>query len=211
MVANPAHLIVYPGKRHWLVLSGLNKLRVESYDAFYQHLPGSGRALSCSSPRTPKVHPSRGPAPTFYRTFKKLLMLSNLSLTSTTLLEYFSRVIAITSALAPLPNRLTDIEVQTLALFLSLPKEHEYYPFSPRARKLVTSLYDGKITIQLLSARLTSLIEKGYLVRDEDGFIDFAPQIRKLKNTTSFNALLSYKSASGADLESNKNTSTKSK
>ena len=157
------------------------------------------------------MHPSRGPAPNVELNILENMNKCNISLTSDSLVEFYTKVISVTSILAPIQNRLTDIEIRTLALFLSLPKEHEYYPFSAPARKIVTKLYDGSITIQLLSARLSSLIDKGYLVRDDDNFINFTPHIKKLRNIDTFNALLLYQPISGSNIQSNKSSTGKSR
>lgn len=113
--------------------------------------------------------------------------------------DFYRQIVSATSALAPPHARLTDLEIDTLAHFLSLPKSHDFYPFSPKARKEIMKKYPGKITVQLLSARITALIDKGYLFRDDDNFIDFSPSIKKLRHIDSFNVLILYRPDTAED------------
>lgn len=117
----------------------------------------------------------------------------NFSIPHTELFEFYRAIVSATSALAPPHAKLTDIEVDTLSHFLSLPKQHDFYPFSPRARKEIMKRYPGKITVQLLSSRIASLIDKGYLIRDDDNFIDYSPSIKKLRHIDTFNVLILYR------------------
>jgi hypothetical protein len=123
----------------------------------------------------------------------------NFSIPHKDLFSFYKSAVSATAALAPPYAKLTDIEVDTLAHFLSLPKQHDFYPFSPKARKEVMRKYPGKITVQLLSSRITSLIDKGYLIRDDDNFVDFSPSIKKLRHIDTFNVLLLYRPDNNED------------
>lgn len=100
--------------------------------------------------------------------------------------SYYTRVLSLISALSPTTRQLTAVEVETLAHFLSLPPKFDYFPFTAQARKLIYAKYNPPLTVSMLSSRITSLISKGYLVRDEDNFVDFSPNIRKIRRTSSF-------------------------
>jgi hypothetical protein len=101
-------------------------------------------------------------------------------------LAFFQKILAIVSALSPQEKQLSPNELDTLSRFLTLPRKYEYFPFTSRARKEIYTQYDPPMTVQILSSRVASLISKGYLVRDEDNFVDFAPQIKKLRALNTF-------------------------
>lgn len=154
------------------------------------------------TPRTPKGAPLKGTStsvPTGGTYIKDIMKQCNFSSSYTDKFEFYKQIVSATSALAPPDCRLTDIEIDTLSHFLSLPKEHDFYPFSPKARKEIMKKYPGKITVQTLSSRIISIINKGYLVRDDDNFIDFSPSIKKLRHIDTFNVLLLYRPDSKTD------------
>lgn len=109
--------------------------------------------------------------------FKKLIHIK-----AENLLSFYLKVLAVLSALSPPSSRLTELEMDCLARFLSLPSEYDHFPFSPKGRKLVCRQMEPEITIQTISARLSSLISKGYLTRDEDGYVSFSPSVKKLRH-----------------------------
>jgi hypothetical protein len=70
---------------------------------------------------------------------------------------------------------------------MALPEKYRFYPFSSKARKLVSSMYPKPLSKQNLSLKITSMISKGILYRDEDNFIDYNPSIKKLLSNPEFN------------------------
>jgi hypothetical protein len=101
-------------------------------------------------------------------------------------LVFFQKTLSIISALSPIDKQLSPNELDTLSRFLALPSKYEYFPFTAKARKEVSHQYEVPISVQIMSSRVTSLIAKGYLIRDEDNFVDFAPQIKKIRDLNSF-------------------------
>lgn len=102
--------------------------------------------------------------------------------------SYYVKTLSIISALSPSKKQLSDLEIETLARFLSLPKKFDYFPFTALAKKIIYKEYTPPLSIAQLSTRVISLINKGYLVRDEDNFVDFSPHIKRLRRTNNFNA-----------------------
>ena len=114
-------------------------------------------------------------------------------------LGFFQKILAIVSALSPQEKQLSPNELDTLSRFLTLPRKYDYFPFTARARKEIYAQYEPPMSIQVLSSRVASLISKGYLVRDEDNFVDFAPQIKKIRALNSFDVKIQDNSSNRAD------------
>lgn len=103
-----------------------------------------------------------------------------MNITASTTEDYYYRALKLISYGAPKGKNLLDSEAALLAKFLDLPPKERYYPFSTKARKMIAALYVPTVTKQALSQKITSMVNKGYLIRDEDNFIDFNPVIKKL-------------------------------
>lgn len=104
--------------------------------------------------------------------------------------EFFYSALRVTGLFSPKEKSITDAEADLLSRFMALPSTHRFYPFSFKARKLVSESYSPKISKQNLSQKVTSLLEKGYLFRDEDNFIDYNPVLKKILDTKEFNVTI---------------------
>lgn len=125
-----------------------------------------------------------------------------INLNASTREEYFEKFLTIVSALAPQLQRLTDLEMVLLAKFMALPEQFAFYPFSPKAKKLINSSLPKPYSTQNLSIKICSLIDKKYLVRDEDNFVDFAPQLKKMIKSSSLDVTLQHNPSSKKDIGS---------
>ena len=114
-------------------------------------------------------------------------------------ISYYQKVLAVISALSPADKQLSPLELDTLSRFLDLPPKYQHFPFTSHARRIIYNQYDPPLSISMLSSRVTSLIQKGYLVRDEDNFVDFAPIIKKLRNTKSLDVKIQDISSNRTD------------
>ncbi len=108
--------------------------------------------------------------------------------------EFLFNTLRVVGLFSPEDKSISDSEADLLARFMALPDTHRFYPFSYKARKLVSESYTPKMTKQNLSLKVNSLISKGYLYRDEDGFIDYTSSIKKLLNTKEFNVTITNRS-----------------
>ena len=118
-----------------------------------------------------------------------------IKITTDSKLVFFQKILAVISALSPEDKQLSSSELDTLSRFLALPRQYDYFPFTAKARKEIYRQYTPNMSVQIVSARVTSLILKGYLVRDEDNFVDFSPQIKKLRTLNSFDVKIQDSSA----------------
>jgi hypothetical protein len=109
--------------------------------------------------------------------------------------EFLFNTLRVIGLFSPEDKSISDTEADLLARFMALPDTHRFYPFSYKARKLVSESYTPKMTKQNLSLKVNSLISKGYLYRDEDNFIDYTPTIKKLLNIKEFNVTLLNRAA----------------
>lgn len=107
-----------------------------------------------------------------------------INITTTSSLQYYQKVLSIISALSPLDKQLSSLEIDTLSRFLDLPPKFEHFPFTALARKEIYKQYTPNLTVSQLSARVSAMVAKGYVVRDEDNLLDFSPHIKKLRKTT---------------------------
>lgn len=75
----------------------------------------------------------------------------------------------------PKEKQLTELEIELLILFLSLPEKFKYSRFSTLAKNKVIEIaaqeQGWKLSRINVNNKLYSLIDKGVLVRDEDGVI----------------------------------------
>ena len=112
--------------------------------------------------------------------------------------EYFEKFLLITSALAPSGAQLTSPEILLLSKFMALPESMHYYPFSPKAKKAVNSKLAKPLSIQSMSLRLCGLIDKKYLIRDDDNFINYSPQLKLALKSQSLDVNLQHRSSDKA-------------
>jgi len=101
-----------------------------------------------------------------------------------------------------LSKTISDAEADLLSRFMALPSTHRFYPFSYKARKIVSESYSPKISKQNLSQKVTSLLDKGYLYRDEDNFIDYNPVLKKMLELKEFNVTIVNRSTDKEDVTS---------
>lgn len=83
-------------------------------------------------------------------------------------------------------TRLTNIELTVLKEFILLPPKYQYAPFSsPAKRKVLSSLKEKGIDFSLsnLNNRIYSLIDKGFIRRDEDSVLYLSSHIIKVINS----------------------------
>jgi hypothetical protein len=64
----------------------------------------------------------------------------------------------------------------------------------------VSESFTPSISKQNLSQKVTSLLEKGYLYRDEDNFIDYNPALKKMLDTKEFNVTIYNRSTDKEDV-----------
>ena len=97
----------------------------------------------------------------------------------------FSKLLEFISTLNPnSEHRLHDSEIALLVEFLMLPEKYKYYRFSAPAKtrleKTALKELGWKLTRTNLNNKIYSILDKGYLVRDEDGVIYFAKYLRSI-------------------------------
>lgn len=85
-------------------------------------------------------------------------------------LKYYETHLSILNCI--LPKKMTPKEIEILAHFMSLEGELTTYRFGPTGKKVVMRL--SQISVAGLSNHLTSLLEKGFLVKNGD-IIEFLP------------------------------------
>lgn len=94
--------------------------------------------------------------------------------------EFFVSLIRFINAIKPENAKATRLEILCLYQFAALPEKFHYGRFLSRARSKV--LENSKTSVYPFSQRslrtlIASLKRKGFLVTDEDGFLDFSPMI----------------------------------
>jgi hypothetical protein len=98
--------------------------------------------------------------------------------------EIYSKILEFLSTLNPDPDkRLQDTEVKLLVEFLTLPEKYKYYRFATPSRTRVqkNAAADGWVISRTnLNNKLYKILEKGYLVRDEDSVIYLDPSVRSI-------------------------------
>jgi hypothetical protein len=80
-------------------------------------------------------------------------------------------------------KQLSNLEIELLILFLSLPERFKYHRFSTLAKNKVIETakedMDWKLSRINVNNKIYSMIEKGVLIRDEDGVIYINKQVQK--------------------------------
>jgi hypothetical protein len=80
-------------------------------------------------------------------------------------------------------KQLSELEIELLILFLSLPERFKYHRFSTLAKNKVIETAQEEMNWKLsrinVNNKIYSMIEKGVLVRDEDGVIYLNKQVQK--------------------------------
>lgn len=114
--------------------------------------------------------------------------------------EFFYSALKVTGLFSPKEKSISDAEADLLSRFMALPSTHRFYPFSYKARKLVSESYSPTISKQNLSQKVTALLEKGYLYRDEDNFIDYNPVLKKMLELKEFNVTIVNRSTDKEDV-----------
>jgi hypothetical protein len=99
--------------------------------------------------------------------------------------EIYKRIFYLLNAFQTQKDKLlTDSEIDLLAEFLILPKKKfEYQPFSTVAKNKViesTEKYGWILSRENINNKIYSLVQKGYLTRDEDNVVYFSSHIKKL-------------------------------
>jgi hypothetical protein len=77
---------------------------------------------------------------------------------------------------------ITEAEAEVLSYFMVLPAKYKYFRFAPQARKLVISLFkeDNKdMSPANLNNKIHSLVNKGYIIRQEDNMLVILPSLLK--------------------------------
>lgn len=100
--------------------------------------------------------------------------------------DYYERILSLLNTEAPVDRQSTAANLELLAHFMALPEEHNYMPFSSRARRIVSKKYYTPLSSALLSMRVRRLLDAGLVVKDEDGFLDFSPSVKKIRDSNSF-------------------------
>lgn len=107
---------------------------------------------------------------------------------------YYYKVLLILNLEAPPHLQTTPPNLELLSRFLALPKEMQYMPFNSRARRIVSKAYPKPLSVASLSIKIARLIKSKHIVKDEDGFLDFSPSIRKIRDSHSFTINVSFDS-----------------
>jgi hypothetical protein len=123
-----------------------------------------------------------------------------INLLASTKEEYFEKFLTLTSALSPLEMQLSPLEVVLLAKFMALEAPYKYFPFSPRAKKEANSKLDKPYSTSNLSIKLCSLVDKKYLIRADDGFLDFSPAVKKMVQSETLDVILQLRPNSKEDV-----------
>lgn len=110
----------------------------------------------------------------------------NINFSYSTKEEYYYKVLLLLNIEAPVHLQTTPPNLEVLAKFMALPKEMQYMPFNSRARRIISKTYTKPLSVASLSIKISRLIASKHIVRDEDGFLDFAPSIRKIRDSHSF-------------------------
>ena len=110
----------------------------------------------------------------------------NINLSYSTKEEYYYKILLIFNSEAPSHLQTAPLNLEFLARFMALPKEQQYMPFNTRARKIISKSYSKPLSIASMSIKISRLIETKHIVRDEDGFLDFSPSIRKIRDSNHF-------------------------
>lgn len=107
--------------------------------------------------------------------------------------EYYEKFLQITSALSPPTAHLAPAEIELLAKFMALPEQMHFYPFSPKAKKIVNASLPRPLSTQNMSMKVCGLIDKKYLVRDEDNFVDYSPSLKQIIKSQTLDVNLQYR------------------
>ena len=134
----------------------------------------------------------------------------NINLPTETSLDFYKNLLALISCFAPEKNKLTKTELVFLAHFMNLGKGPGYYSFSPASKQAVAKSMGITYSKQLMSFRLNAILHKGYLIKDEDNLLAFAPHLAALMKNKTVNVNLSYKSPDKKDSSRNGNSGTSS-
>ena len=98
--------------------------------------------------------------------------------------DYFLEIFLTTlSILRPNLKRLTETELLLLKEILLLPSRYKHHKLSPQARKLMREALSKKgwVTSRTnFNNKVTSLVSKGYLFKDEDGFLTVSSSIEAI-------------------------------
>lgn len=124
--------------------------------------------------------------------------------------DFYAKVLELIGVFSPEHLKIAPSEITLLTKFMTLPKEHRYYPFSPKARRLVAAMFPKKLSKQNISIKINSLLEKGYLFRDEDGFINYNPTLVTLMNKDTFDAALICRPLNNKDIKDDRSASVNS-
>ncbi len=126
----------------------------------------------------------------------------NINISAPTRIEYYEKFLTIVSALSPQPYQLSPLEAEILARFMDLPQSYRFYPFSPKARKMVNKSLPLPYSTQNLSIKICKLLDKRYLTKDEDNFLDFSPSIKQIIESKNLNVSLQHRPSNTKDSES---------
>lgn len=129
----------------------------------------------------------------------------------TTAPEFVEKYLEFISALQPSDKKLHETERELLAAAMLLPPKYLAFPFSRPSKKKILDLMPRSITMSNFNNKVYSLLEKGYIKRDEDKVLLLAPFLVKAitefrKNKTfsfnlTFNEAQGYTAADSADSE----------
>lgn len=110
----------------------------------------------------------------------------NINFSYSTKEEYYYKILLFLNQEAPEALQSTPPNLELLAKFMALPKEQQYMPFNSRARRIISKSYPKPLSVASMSIKIARLIATKHVVRDEDGFLDMSPAIRKIRDSTNF-------------------------
>lgn len=167
--------------RHWLVLRFLDKC-----DCSNRVPLAEGQSCINNTP-----YPLKGSSA---NAAGNLIIMKNLNInfTSPTKEEYYYKVLLLLNVEAPPHLQSTPPNLELLSRFLALPKEMQYMPFNSRARRIISKSYPKPLSVASMSIKIARLISTKHVTRDEDGFLDFSPAIRKIRDSHSFTLNVSF-------------------
>ncbi len=108
--------------------------------------------------------------------------------------SFYFTALKLINGLSPKENQILDSEAEVLSRFMALPLKHRFYPFSTLARRIVSKSFPEPLTKQNISLKIASLIDKKFLYRDEDNFVDYNPVLKQLLDSKEFNVTITNRS-----------------
>lgn len=84
---------------------------------------------------------------------------------------------------------------------MALEEPFKHFPFSPRAKKKVNSSLPRPYSVSNLSIKLCSLVDKGYLIRADDGYLDFSRTVKEMIKSQTLNVSIQLRPNSKKDSE----------